>query len=440
MASVSHARAATLGCIADDYTGATDLATALTQAGMRTVLHMGLPSADDEGRDVGRDVGNSDAIVIALKSRTAPREIAVAESLAACKYLRAQGMGTIYFKVCSTFDSTAQGNIGPVAEALRQALAASFVPVTPASPELGRTVYQGHLFVGSTLLAESSMRHHPLTPMTDSNLVRVLATQLPAGIGVAHVARADPAGSVGVEPGFAARIVAATGRGEHYGIVDAIDDADLQRLAAESVTNALPLLVGGSGFAAAMPKALGVGPSTSAGTLPRATGSRAIISGSCSAASNAQVAHFLAAGGAGFALDPIALKADSGAVVASALAWAEPRLGAAPVLIYATNTPDKVASVQEEIGRDAAGPLVENALAAIAQGLVVSGVRQLLVAGGETSGACINALGIRKLLVGPKVDPGVPWCYSPELGLHIALKSGNFGRESVFGYAFEVIE
>jgi 3-dehydrotetronate 4-kinase len=110
------------------------------------------------------------------------------------------------------------------------------------------------------------------------------------------------------------------------------------------------------------------------------------------------------------------------------------------VLIYATNTPDNVAAVQEEIGRDAAGALVENALAAIAQGLVVAGVRQLLVAGGETSGACINALGIRKLLVGPKVDPGVPWCYSSELGLHIALKSGNFGRESVFGYAFEVIE
>lgn len=371
-----------LGCIADDFTGATDLANNLVRAGMRVAQTMGVPQVPVEGVD---------AIVVALKSRTAPVAEAVADALQAARWLRAQGAAQMYFKVCSTFDSTPAGNIGPVAEALMELLGARMVPVTPAFPENARTVYQGHLFVGEQLLSDSSMRQHPLTPMLDSSLVRVLQAQLDARAGrrvglVNHAVVAQGASAV------RARLSALETQGASFAVLDAIDNGDLLVLA-EAVQDA-PLLVAGSGLAIGLPRLLGLQPNAQAAQLPAARGARAIVSGSCSVASNAQVAAFKAAGGAAYALDP--LRGDGGAdLAAQALAWALPRLERGPVLVHATAEPAAVREVQNRLGVQRAGALLEDALAAVAVGLVRAGVGQLIVAGGETSGACAQALGYR---------------------------------------------
>jgi uncharacterized protein YgbK (DUF1537 family) len=415
-----------LGCIADDFTGATDLANNLVRAGMRVVQTIGVPTAP---------VGDVDCVVVALKSRTAPVAEAVAQSLEAARWLQAQGAGQIYFKVCSTFDSTPQGNIGPVAEALLQHLGADFCLVTPAFPENGRTVFKGHLFVGDLLLSDSPMRHHPLTPMTDANLVRVMQAQLRSGQAGLVDHRAVARGTAAVRE----RVAALRAAGVSCGIADAVTDDDLRVLAA--ATQDLKLVVAGSGLAIGIPALHGLQPSAAAAQLPAAQGFRAIVSGSCSAATNAQVADFTARGGAAFAMDPLRLAAGQD-LAAEALAWAQPRLQQGPVLVYATAAPDAVKAVQAQLGADQAGALVEAALARVAQGLVRAGVGQLLVAGGETSGACVQALGVTQLRIGPQIDPGVPWCHAqlpPHLGgqgLHLALKSGNFGAVDFFTGAF----
>jgi len=415
-----------LGCIADDFTGATDLANNLVRAGMRVAQTMGVPQVPVEGVD---------AIVVALKSRTAPVAEAVADALQAARWLRAQGAAQMYFKVCSTFDSTPAGNIGPVAEALVELLGARMVPVTPAFPENARTVYQGHLFVGEQLLSDSSMRQHPLTPMLDSSLVRVLQAQLDARAGrrvglVNHAVVAQGASAV------RARLSALETQGASFAVLDAIDNGDLLVLA-EAVQDA-PLLVAGSGLAIGLPRQLGLQPNAQAAQLPAARGARAIVSGSCSVASNAQVAAFKAAGGAAYALDP--LRGDGGAdLAAQALAWALPRLERGPVLVHATAEPAAVREVQNRLGVQRAGALLEDALAAVAVGLVRAGVGQLIVAGGETSGACAQALGIAQLRIGAQIDPGVPWCYAEPVRLHIALKSGNFGGVDFFMRAFDAL-
>ncbi len=412
-----------LGCIADDFTGATDLANNLVRAGMRVVQTIGVPE---------QPPGDADCVVVALKSRTAPVAEAVDQSLQAAKWLHAQGAKQIYFKVCSTFDSTAQGNIGPVTEALLQHLGADFCLVTPAFPENGRTVFKGHLFVGDLLLSDSPMRHHPLTPMTDANLVRVLQAQL-------HHGKAGLLDHRVVARGVAAvreRITALRAEGVTCGIADAVTDDDLRVLAA--ATQDLALVVAGSGLAIGIPALHGLQPSAAAAQLPAAAGRRAIVSGSCSAATNAQVADFIARGGAAFAIDPLRL-ARGQDLAAEAVVWARPRLALAPVLVYATAATDAVRTVQAELGADRAGALVEAALARVAQGLVQAGVGQLLVAGGETSGACVQALGVAQLRIGPQIDPGVPWCHAQlpgGLGLHLALKSGNFGAVDFFSSAF----
>jgi 3-dehydrotetronate 4-kinase len=415
-----------LGCIADDFTGATDLANNLVRAGMRVVQTIGVPA---------QPVGDVDCVVVALKSRTAPVAEAVEQSLQAARWLQAHGAPQIYFKVCSTFDSTPQGNIGPVTEALLQQLGADFAVVTPAFPENGRTVFKGHLFVGDLLLSDSPMRHHPLTPMTDANLVRVMQAQLRAGLAGLVDHRVVARGTAAVRE----RIAALRADGVTCGIADAVTDDDLRVLAA--ATQDLKLVVAGSGLAIGIPALHGLQPSAAAAQLPAATGARAIVSGSCSAATNAQVADFLARGGAAFAIDPLRLAAGQD-LAAEALAWALPRLAQGAVLVYATATPDAVKAVQAELGADKAGALVEAALARVAQGLVQAGVGQLLVAGGETSGACVQALGVTQLRIGPQIDPGVPWCHA-ELpskrgaqGLHLALKSGNFGAVDFFTSAF----
>lgn len=411
-----------LGCIADDFTGATDLANNLVQAGMRVVQSIGVPDEPIDGVD---------AVVIALKSRTSPVDQAISESLDSAKWLRAQGARRLYFKICSTFDSTPAGNIGPVAEALANWLGAAFVPVTPAFPANGRTVYQGHLFVGDTLLGESSMRHHPLTPMTESNLVQVLQAQLrDRKVGLV------PHDTVCAGPEAlrqcAWRLVA---QGRSMGIVDTVNQSALDVLAAAIASEDWPLMVAGSGLALSLPAALGCEANAHAQDLPEVGGASAIVSGSCSAATNAQVAAFIAAGGPAFAIDAMRLDA-SQSLVNEALAWAAPRLGQAPVLIYSTAMPETVRAVQIAMGEATAGDQVEQALSQIASGLVALGVRRLIVAGGETSGACVKALGIRTLRIGPQIDPGVPWCHAEPANLRIALKSGNFGTVDFFHKAF----
>jgi uncharacterized protein YgbK (DUF1537 family) len=415
-----------LGCIADDFTGATDLANNLVRAGMRVVQAIGVPA--DPVADV-------DAVVVALKSRTIAPEDAIAQSLAALRWLRGQGCRQFYFKVCSTFDSTPRGNIGPVAQALMDELGAAFACVTPAFPENARTVYKGHLFVGDVLLSESGMRNHPLTPMTDPNLVRVMQAQCKHQVGlIAHEAvRQGP-------EAIRARIAALQAEGARFGIVDAIDNRDLLALG-RAIADA-PLVVAGSGVAIGLPQNHGLAPSSRAAQLPRAQGHAAVVSGSCSVATNAQVRDFLARGLPAFALDPMRLAAGAD-IAGEALAWARGKVGDQPLLVYSTANPDDVRGVQSSLGVANAGEMVEHALAAIARGLVELGVRRLVVAGGETSGAAVNALGVARMRIGAQIDPGVPWCFARanacEADVHLALKSGNFGSTDFFTKAFAVL-
>jgi uncharacterized protein YgbK (DUF1537 family) len=417
-----------LGCIADDFTGATDLAGMLVRAGMRTVQMIGVPQGP-----LPQDV---DAVVVALKSRATPAAEAVAQSVAALQWLRQAGCTQFYFKYCSTFDSTEAGNIGPVADALMHELNTSFTIACPAFPENQRTIFKGHLFVGDVLLGESGMHNHPLTPMTDSNLVRVLQRQTRRKVGlISHEAVGKGATAI------SARIAALQADGVEIAIVDATSNDDLMQIGAACAD--LPLVTAGSGIALGLPqnfrnKGL-LGDSNAADALRYPQGLRAVISGSCSVATNAQVAHFIESGRPAFAVDPLALAAGED-VAAQALAWAVPLLQDGPPLIYATANPERVKAAQAQIGAERAGTLVERALSEIAKGLVERGVRQLLVAGGETSGAVVNALNVKGLNIGTQIDPGVPWTTSiGEVPLALALKSGNFGSADFFTKAWSLL-
>lgn len=417
-----------LGAIADDFTGATDLANSLVREGMRAVQVIGVPAA-------GFDPGDADAVIVALKSRTAPVAEAVAQSRDALAWLQGLGCQRFFFKYCSTFDSTDAGNIGPVADALLADLGAGFAIAAPAFPENARTVYQGYLFAGGVLLNESGMQDHPLTPMTDPSLVRVLGRQTDGEVGLI--------GYETVEGGPNAVRTAVDdlrAGGCRYAIADTLDDRHLQTLAAAVAEH--PLVTGGSGIALGLPacyRRAGLLPvRENAADLGHFGGRTAVVSGSCSRRTLAQVARMSTEYPA-FAVDPQEL-AGGRDVVAEALAWAERHLDAGPVLIYASAEPERVRVVQAELGVERAGALVEEALAAISRGLVGCGVRRLVVAGGETSGAVVGALGIRALRIGPQIDPGVPWtaALGGEAPLALALKSGNFGAEDFFLRAFEV--
>lgn len=421
-----------IGCIADDFTGASDLAGMLQQAGMRTLQVIGVPSGP-----VAADP-DVDAVVIALKSRTAPVQQAVGDTLAAHRWLQELGVRQFYFKYCSTFDSTDQGNIGPVIDALLEATGADFTVVCPAFPENQRTVYKGHLFVGDTLLAESGMRHHPLTPMTDSNLVRVLQQQTESPVGLIDH------GVVGAgAEALRDRMQQLQEQGVRMAVVDAIANADLMQIGAACAQ--LPLVTGGSGLAMGLPQNFQLAAQTSTRERPHDTpapqGLRAIVSGSCSQASQAQLKDLLGRGTPGFAIDPLRLVSGDGAVKAlvdEAMAWASSRLRDGPVVIYATAAPDSVSQVQQALGVERAGALVEQTLATISQKLIEQGVRQLIVAGGETSGAVVTALGIDQLRIGRLIDPGVSWAVSlNDTPVALALKSGNFGSTDFFSKAWE---
>jgi uncharacterized protein YgbK (DUF1537 family) len=414
-----------LGCIADDFTGASDLANTLTRGGMRTVLTVGVPAAPLETA--------ADAVVVALKTRTIEPTAAVAQSLAAFAWLRKAGAQQMLFKVCSTFDSRfaiePRGNIGPVGSALRLALGGEgCVPVCPAFPATGRTVYRGHLFVGDQLLSDSGMAQHPLTPMTDANLVRVLQAQCEEKVARVDLATVRDGGAA-----IGARLDALARDGAGFAIVDAIDDADL--LALGAALDGRPLAIGGSGIALGLP-----GRFAQRGLLiehppldVRGTGRCVLLAGSCSVATRAQVAAQAAVGPL-LRVDP-ARVADTG-YLAEVIDWCLAQ-GAAP-LVASSAAPDEVAATRSARGAAVADD-IEHFFGALAAALHARGVRRFVVAGGETSGAVVSALGIRAMLVGAEIDPGVPALCArgadPRDTVALALKSGNFGAPDFFARA-----
>lgn len=416
-----------LGCIADDYTGASDLANTLTRAGLRTVQTIGVPADDLALPEI-------DAVVVSLKSRSIEAGLAVSRSRAAEKWLRGRGAGHVLFKICSTFDSTDAGNIGPVMDALRADCAEAVVMVTPAFPETGRTVYQGNLFVGAVPLNESPLKDHPLNPMNDSNLVRVLARQSKAQIGLVALATVTR-GAEAVR----ARLAELSGKGIGAAIIDAVFDRDLEAIGLVAAEHRLS--VGASGIGLGLARAL----VASAKVKPNVAdaeasapvgGPAACLAGSCSQATLQQIANAERVMPV-LHLDPAQIVAGTDEVQ-RALAWARPRLADGPVLIASSSTPEEVAALQARHGRDTAGHAIEQAIADIADGLVQTGVRRLIVAGGETSGAVVDRLGIPGFLVGVEIAAGVPVLRAVGAGqgdMLLALKSGNFGGPAFFADA-----
>ncbi|MFE5398702.1 3-oxo-tetronate kinase [Streptomyces sp. NPDC056568] len=408
-----------IGCIADDFTGGTDVAAALRRAGLRTALVFGVPD------DTTALPAGCDAAVIALKSRSTPAAEAVADSLAAQHWLWGKGAAQIYFKYCSTFDSTPQGNIGPVTDALMDAAGAGVVVHCPASPPNGRTVYQGHLLVDGQLLSDSPLRHHPLNPMTDSSLSRLLTAQ------TRHRAAVVDWSTVrrGVDAVREA-LLAHEQAGVRHVIADALTDEDLAVLGA--AIRELPVVAGAAGLAEGLGHAYPTtGPAT-AEPWPD-EGRAAVLAGSCSARTLEQIDRFHTGGRPSLHLDVLAA-AGGRDVTAEALAWYDEQDPAAPVLIHASASPEALHTVQDRLGVAEAAAQVEELLGTLASRLVERGVRRLLVAGGETSGAVTTALGVRAVLVGEEADPGVPWTYATtEHGdLALMLKSGNFGAPDLF--------
>ncbi|MDQ8727674.1 3-oxo-tetronate kinase [Bradyrhizobium sp. LHD-71] len=421
----------TLGCVADDYTGASDLANTLTKCGLRTVQTIGVPAKDLALPEV-------DAVVVALKSRSCAKDDAIAWSRAAHQWLRARGATHTLFKVCSTFDSTTEGNIGPVAEALQAETGDAIVLVTPAFPETGRTVYQGNLFVGAVPLNESPLKDHPLNPMHDANLVRVLAAQSRSKVGLVDLA-AVAAGADAIR----AKLSELSGAGVRMAIIDAVFDPDLETIGRVALDHHLS--VGASGLGLGLARGLvttgKVRAKPAGATLDHAVGGpAACLAGSCSQATLRQIAKAEKAMPV-LRLDPEALITDKTAAT-RALDWAAERLGAGPVLIASSATAEAVAAVQARHGRDAAGHAIEQAMATIGAGLAARGVRRLVVAGGETSGAVVDHLQIPAFLIGPEIAAGVPVLRAAGWRggeMVLALKSGNFGGEDFFADALRLM-
>jgi uncharacterized protein YgbK (DUF1537 family) len=415
-----------LGCIADDLTGATDLGVNLAREGLSVIQVNGIPPP-------GLEVPAADAVVVALKSRTIPAAAAVTQSLEALAWLQARRAQRIYFKYCSTFDSTPQGNIGPVTEALQKSLKAGIVPATPAYPRNQRTVYRGHLFVGDALLSDTGMRNHPLTPMTDANLVRLLAAQSQRTVGLVGCETLD----AGVDA-VRERLAQLEREGHGHAIVDALREEHLTVAGAACAD--LALTTGGAGLAVGLARALRSGHVSAAGgwSRPERPVATAWLSGSCSEATRLQLAQ-AQKHAAGIRLDPLALAADAG-LSARIAAEAVAHIGHGPILVFATAQPKEVAAAQATLGTQRAATLVEDAFRVVAKALADAGVRAFVVAGGETSGAVVEALGVRALAIGPEIDPGVPWTRAlGDTPIWLALKSGNFGSVNFFQRATTVL-
>jgi len=419
-----------LGCIADDFTGATDLADTLVRQGMRTVQLIGVPDADTVP-------GEADAVVIALKCRSMPVERAVGQSSEALRRLRKAGCRQFFWKYCSTFDSTPTGNIGPVAEALLYQLDSDITIVCPAFPANARTVYKGHLFVGDLPLHESSMRHHPVTPMTDSSLPRLLRPQVAGDVGLIpwEIVRQG-------EQAIREALNDLRQRGIRFAIADAIEDRDLACIGA--ACEEMPLITGGSGIALGLPANFRrrglLPPRKDAGDIPSVPGRSIVLAGSCSEATRRQIAHVNNLIPT-FRIDPCALNESAVEYAARALTWALAVPPDSPALIYSSAAPRAVQLAQERLGREQAGQMVERVFAAIASGLKANGFTRFVVAGGETSGAVVKELGVRALRIGPRIDPGVPWTTTLESQpIALALKSGNFGGTDFFMKALQMFE
>lgn len=413
-----------LGCIADDFTGGTDLANNLVKTGFGSVQTLGIPGS-------AKTTIDSDAVVVALKTRTCPPEQAVQESLEALEWLRTLGCKQFYFKYCSTFDSTPRGNIGPVIDALLAALGSDFTIVCPAFPDNGRTVYRGHLFVNDVLLSESGMQNHPLTPMTDPNLVRFLSTQTSTKVGLIRFDRINQGPKAIIQ-----EIEKLRSDGIHIAVTDCLGNADLITLG--SSVKDLTLVTGGSGLALGLAANFGLSGAAPI-SVPAFPGGRAILAGSCSKMTLRQIEHAKAAC-RHRQISVQNLAEDSDTVIRDVLAWAtETRTEPKPLLIYTSETVEGLTKNQNEFGGERTGLLCEHALAEIASSLIDNGVAQLIVAGGETSGAVVKRLGLDLLKIGPEIDPGVPWTLAtgPGKQLALALKSGNFGSEDFFTKAWE---
>jgi len=394
---------------------------------MRTVQVIGVPNA-------GTDIGDAEAVVVALKSRTNPVEEAISQSVESLLWLKENGARQYFFKYCSTFDSTDQGNIGPVSDALLDALGDDFSIVCPAFPTNGRTIYKGHLFVGDVLLSNSSMKNHPLTPMHDSNLAALMDRQTSSEVGVIPYEVVSQ-GADAIEASY--KVLRESGK--RYAIVDALNDADLFSIGKAS--RGLSLITGGSGVAMGLPDNFrqdGLLGDKSIPVLPAIIGPRAVLSGSCSEATRRQVSY-IQNDWPTYKINPYAL-AEGEDEASQALAWSREQNAETPVLISSSADPEEVQVVQKKLGRERVGSLVEDAFGSIARGLVEGGLKQLIVAGGETSGAVVQALEVPALRIGPEIDPGVPW--TETLGgtnIALALKSGNFGSEDFFQKAFSML-
>ena len=418
-----------LGAIADDFTGATDLANTLVGQGMPTVQSIGVPGPNF-------CLGEATAVVVAMKSRTKPAADAIEESLAALEWLQSRGAKQIFFKYCSTFDSTDEGNIGCVADALMGAMNVPFTIACPAYPVNQRTIYKGYLYAGDILLSESGMKDHPLTPMTDPNIVRVLSRQTEHNVGLIDITT--------VEQGATAinhRFKKLREDGFRYAVVDALKDSNLKEIGKASAD--LKLITGGSGIALGLPENFrnaGLLPKGAAIPLPDVKGRAAILAGSCSNATRQQVekaksqfpTHFL---------DPMKLSNQTRNDISATLAWIDRQSSDKPLLIYSSTDPNVVTQAQKKHGREKAGALVERAMGLIATGLIQRGVRKIVVAGGETAGAVVQALGITGLKIGPEIDPGVPWTETVnEPRIALALKSGNFGKSDFFIKSLDMLK
>ena len=409
-----------LGCIADDFTGATDLAGLLARSGMRISLHIGVPTQPPSE--------TSPFEIIALKSRAANVSEAVAETRAALDWLQRAGAQRFFWKYCSTFDSTMEGNIGPVAEALMNDLGTAQTIYCPAFPENGRSIFMGNLFVGQQPLAESPMKDHPLTPMHDSNLVRLLRPQVTKPVGLADRLTVAQGASA-----LRTKLDMLNAEGVAHVVVDAVADEDLLVIA--EACRHMPLMTGGSAIAMPLP-ALYLADGTLSADAPKIPSPKVgkgtvILSGSCSAMTNKQVATYINKSAPTYRLDPLELvKSGANAV----LNWLKLQdLSQAP-LVYATADPISVKATQDALGTAAIGKIIEEILALCAVAMRDAGARRIIVAGGETSGAVTKALGVTHLDIGAEIAPGVPWtfCQSDGNQMALALKSGNFGAETFF--------
>lgn len=411
-----------LGVIADDFTGATDIAGFLVENGLSTLQLSGVPEHDG-------DLPRVDAVVISLKSRSCPAGEAVRDSLAALAWFQARGCPRIYQKYCSTFDSTAAGNIGPVTDALLAALGQDFTLICPALPVNGRTVYQGNLFVGALPLAESGMRHHPITPMQDSNLLRLMEGQAQGRAGLVPFATIDKGAAA-----IAGAFEQLAEDGVRYAVVDTLTEQHLLDIATAALH--LPLVTGGSGLAIGLARQLGSGDLQGAREAGWPRGSRAVVlSGSCSEMTNRQVTRYRQHAPA-LALD-VARCLEDADYPAELAQWVLDQPLAPAPLVYATTSPGELARIQESHGQQAASDAVEHCFARLAQRLQGAGVDGFIIAGGETSSRITQALGVKAFHIGPQIAPGVPWVRAIDAPLSLALKSGNFGDEDFFDKAQE---